>query len=59
MKFRKKCIILLMILGILILGCGKKQKVINSKDYNEISEVDLVNENIKKELFKIENILLP
>ena len=57
MKFRKKCIILLMILGILILGCGKKQKVINSKDYNEISEVDLVNENIKKE--ELENVMYP
>ena len=55
MKFRKKCIILL--LGLLLLGCGKEQKVINSKDYSEISEVDLVNKNIKVE--ELQNIIYP
>ena len=40
-----------------MLGCWEKQNVVNSKDYNEISEVNLVNENIKKE--ELENVMYP
>ena len=48
MKLRKKYIVLSLLL-VLMLGCGKQKKVINSKDYSEISEVDMVNKNIKTE----------
>ena len=57
MKFRKKYIILSLVLAVLILGCGKQQKVINSKDYSEISEVDMSNKDIKAE--ELQNILYP
>ena len=36
---------------------GKQKKVINSKDYSEISEVDMVNKNIKTE--ELQNIMYP
>ena len=48
MKLRKKYIVLSLLL-VLMLGCGKQKKVINSKDDSEISEVDMVNKNIKTE----------
>lgn len=55
MKFRKKHIILSLILIILSLSCEKEQKdqkVINSKDYSEVSEVDLANKNIEIEEYQ-------
>ena len=55
MKFRKKYIILPLILAVLILGCGKQQKVINSKDYSEISEVDMSN----KDMEELKNTIYP
>ena len=56
MKLRKKYIVLSLLL-VLMLGCGKQKKVINSKDYSEISEVDMVNKNIKTE--ELQNIMYP
>ena len=52
----KKYIVLSLLL-VLMLGCGKQKKVINSKDYSEISEVDMVNKNIKTE--ELQNIMYP